>query len=432
MGWGRTTITMALLVSACGGEVDDFAETEDELGGRCNWTVEGRLQVDENATTGEFVDRPLAGIEVRVYGSLINNGGFASWGTTHTDSNGRYKYTKRKSCSKRNLRVQARFRNDDLEVNTPGHLDWMKIYETTSKRSAGTLDLGTRRFSLTSFGDLRDFDNNTRAKFYYVVDSAMKALRARDPWFAFDRKIKIRYPAVTTNDKSWADGISMTAYMARGDRDIDALLHEVMHLWNYQHNYGTTDWIGAVLDGTTHGFQEEPNVAFHEGFAEFAKDGLLHEVWGRALPRPRTRWWLNEKGLVDLRTLERNDAGVKYGLWLLTSKDIYRYVFGVAHDDRYKVAADRIDQPVGCPRTPDVDFWDVLRVFRANPAKGWSRDWEVHRDSYGLRRFYNRAADILDNFSEADEQLYLQLLDTSLSNEPQDRCRRIVRLGLGD
>ena len=148
-----------LLLFGCEGIEEPLAETDAELGGRCTWRVKGRLQVYERDTTGEHRNRPLAGIDVRVYGSLINNGGFGIWGTPRTDAGGNYSFAKRKSCSRRNLKVQARFRNDKLSINEPGASDWMKIYETGAKRRAGTLDLGTRKFRAGGYGALGDWGN---------------------------------------------------------------------------------------------------------------------------------------------------------------------------------------------------------------------------------------------------------------------------------
>ena len=426
----RRSWVLAIMLAGCGGEAsfDDGsemleAEAEDELGGRCTWRVKGRLMVRENATTGDFRDRPLAGMDVRIYGSLLNNGGFGIWGTVRTNSQGYYSLAKRKSCSRRKLRVRARFRGHELTINEPGASDWMRIYESTSTRRSGTLDLGSRKFSLTSYGALRDWGNIQRATFWYTLKTVMDRMKSENSWFAFDRTVRVRYPAWTTNGKSWADGISSTAYIATGDGEIETVLHEVMHLWNYQHNYGTTNWLRAVLgDGSTHGLQEEPNVAFHEGFAAWAQEELRHEIWGNGKPRPVTRWHLGQRELASLSRLERNGAGVRWGLRLLTTPSIYRYVFGTRHSDRYGTVVDRVAYPEGCPSAPQVDFWDVLYVFKANPNRGWSRDWEVQDRDYGLRRFYRRARDILPRFRTGDYDLYLDLLDASQSREPRDRC----------
>ena len=197
-----------------------------------------------------------------------------------------------------------------------------------------------------------------------------------------------------------------------------------MHLWNYQHNYGTTNWINAVLgDGSTHSHRENANVAFHEGFASYARDELMHDIWGRAPKKPVTRWHLTQSGLQGIDRVEHHDDGVKWGLRLLTATDIYRYEFGPGHNGSHGTYPDRVDQPARCPRAPNLDFWDVVRVFKPHASKGWDRQWEVHRKDYGLRRFFRRAADILDQFSEADRLMYLDMLDSTVSREPQSRCR---------
>jgi hypothetical protein len=419
-------LTLSIL-AACGGDPDlidadePLAETSDELGSRCTWRFAGRLQVRESQTEGTPLDRPLARMDVRVSGSLLNHGGFASWGTTRTDAAGRFSFSDRKSCASRNLRIETRFQGPGLQIEEPGLGDWVTVYETSSKRSAGTLDVGTRRFSLSSSGAMRDFDHVTRATFYYVARTIMDALAARGG-LRFDRDVRIKYPARTS--KSWADGVSMTAYIDETDRDLHTMVHELMHLWNYQHNQGTTNWLGAVWgDWSTHGFQEEPNVAFHEGFASFAKDALMHELWGWRMPRPSTRWRLAEAGLANPSILQRNDAGVRWGLHMLVAQDVYGFDFGESDDGgRLGNEVDRVATPPGCPRAPNLDVWDVLRVFLPHPAAGWSTEWQVGRDDYGLWRFYQRAADVLPDFGEADRRLYVDLLDARRTDQPQRRC----------
>lgn len=57
----------------------------------------------------------------------------------------------------------------------------------------------------------------------------------------------------------------------------------MMHLWNYDHNTGTANWLAAVAcppDLSTHGKAEQRPIAFQEAFAKYAEQALLHELWG--------------------------------------------------------------------------------------------------------------------------------------------------------
>jgi hypothetical protein len=70
--------------------------------------------------------------------------------------------------------------------------------------------------------------------------------------------------------------------------------------------------------------------------------------------------------------------------------------------------------------------WDVLKVFQANPAAGWPTEWQVGNNEYGVRRFFERAADILSALDEPTKDLMLSLIDPNSTEEPLSRCSLAV------
>jgi hypothetical protein len=46
---------------------------------------------------------------------------------------------------------------------------------------------------------------------------------------------------------AYANGITRCAYIHSGWWNVQTVLHEVVHLWNYDHNPGTANWFGAVF-----------------------------------------------------------------------------------------------------------------------------------------------------------------------------------------
>jgi hypothetical protein len=74
-----------------------------------------------------------------------------------------------------------------------------------------------------------------------------------------------------------------------------------------------------------------------------------------------------------------------------------------------------------------LTIWDVLKVFQANAAAGWPTEWQVGNNDYGVRRFFERAADVLDKLDEATEDLMLSLIDPDSTVEPQSRCKAFQR-----
>ena len=260
----------------------------------------------------------------------------------------------------------------------------------------------------------------------------MRELERRDSWFAFKKKITIVYPAKVISKTPYANGVTRCAYIHKNTRDtwwsLETVIHEVMHLWNYDHNTGTSNWLQAVCDGNTHSFQEKPAIAFHEGFAEYAMDDLLHEIWGLNRVEPFNRHSVRNRSgqaLTNLKVVEGSDEGVTNALHTLTTPDIYTRTFGTrtSTTPRGSRAGTTTTTGRNCPRSPNLDLWDVLKVFKPAPRSGWKTAWQVGRPSYGIVRFFKRAADVLPSFGSQAERLYLALIDPDSNVEPQSRCR---------
>jgi hypothetical protein len=180
-----------------------------------------------------------------------------------------------------------------------------------------------------------------------------------------------------------------------------------MHLWNYDHNSGMTNWLAAILgDSSTHSFQENPNVAYHEGFAEYAMEDIFHEIWGWDKIDFMSRTDLDSAGLTSPSILEGNDDGVRAALHLLTAKNLY------PSSTFMKT----------CRNSPNITFWDVLSVFEESPSDGYSTEWPVGSSSVGVLDFFERSADILNHFTDDDLELYLDLLDADGTGDENDAC----------
>ena len=141
--------------------------------------------------------------------------------------------------------------------------------------------MGTRVFAAGNALDLGNATLRRQALIWYVLRTAIDRLESEDAWFAMNGKIAAIYPAHVVSDRGRAvlrqraDPDDLPAPgPARHDWQPDVVLHEFMHLWNYDHNTGTINWVGALcsrrgnpIDLSTHAYQENPNVAFAEGFA---------------------------------------------------------------------------------------------------------------------------------------------------------------------
>jgi hypothetical protein len=390
----------------------------------CLWTVSGRIRVQDHEIQATNIYRDLSGIEVKVSGATVNfptGPAFSSWGSVYTDDMGNFTLLASKTCADRFFRVEVRLENSDLRVINGSGSDWYRVYQSGSRLPASTVNIGTRNFvDGTSSSDLSTPGNYMRAVQWYVVKSAMDAMIDADPWFGFSTQIHVKYPSVTLSGDSYANGIEWTAHIVSSQGDPLTVLHEVMHLWNFNHNSGTTNWADAIWgDWTTHGYQEEPNVAFHEGFAEFAAQALMNMLWGTGTSPAVTRAWVDgyldpdepagpgNTGLDTPDMVQRNDIAVTRTLFLLTSPNLW--------------------PPGGllitCPSEPNLTVFDVLHVFQADPSEGWGTDWQVGTASYGLLLFLDRADDILPAFDGTDHDLISETIDASSTLTPFMYCR---------
>ena len=443
----RSFTTLALFLSVVG-------LSTESANASCRWTVKGKVQVRENLTdpTGVTRDRGLKSIEVKVSGAALGRV-YKSWGTVRTDADGNFSITRTKSCSSRHFRVKIRLQHSELKVKkgdlADASSDWIEFFETGSRRNPGTLDIGTKRFTdgptsidqrvvagFTFFvgTEFNDRDNFRRALAWYVTKKVIDTFQAKGPSFDFKSRITVKFPAWVVSNTSYANGIERTVFIdpskivdATGNFDTDkymqTVVHEVMHLWDYDHNHGTSNWLNAVFGrGSTHNFQEQPYIAFHEGFAKYAQEDIFHEIWGWNKESVVSRSAVSihpfiSRGqtLEDLSMVERSDIAVANGLHMLTAQDIYPSSGG------------KLDLFTTCRSSPNVTFWDVLKVFEASPSDGFTTAWRVGKRRNGLLAFYDRAAGILDHFTEEDKDLYLDLIDPSGTGDVNDACDSLPR-----
>ena len=424
------------------------------------WTISGRLCVREKEILDESHDGALKGIEVSVSARDLDFVPWSDWGTVRTDANGDFSLHEKNNGTSRYLRVQMRLVGDDLEVNESKFDDlasfdlldtnWRTVWESNGQLEGPMVSLGTRVFSAGAAFDLGNETFRRQALIWYVLRTAIDRLKQEDPWFAMKRKMAAIYPAHVISGMSYTNGITRMIYLHQAQPDThwhpSTALHEFMHLWNYDHNHGTINWLGAVcslrgehpIDGQTHNTQENPNVAFAEGCSNWASNALLHALWGVRRNKPLNRRYVaKELGFSTLEMVEKSEYTVDSALHLLSCDDKqgwWSHLFGSADTDPDNRPDDNgngnIDFPdeVGIAKLGSRDvpagrnslsLWDVLRTFRASPANGWANDLEVGNVDYGIVRFIDRAVDI--HHLGADVRVMLKrCIDPLATDEPRD------------
>ncbi len=189
------------------------------------WRVSGQVQVavDETTESGERVRGTfsLGGIEVEVFGSLLNSGGYASWGKTTTNNDGSFSLSESIAVfpeKPRHIRVKAKLNSKTLEIST-GTLadafesDWYTIYQSDTKHERPAVNVGRRVFRSTGGGDLGTQRPYRQAVAWHVCTRIMDELTAHDSWFAFKKKITIVYPANVISGVPYANGVTRCAFI---------------------------------------------------------------------------------------------------------------------------------------------------------------------------------------------------------------------------
>ena len=426
------------------------------------WTISGRLCVRETEILrdDEHRDRPLKGIEVKVSARDVSVAPWSDWGTVRTDADGDFTLRETNNGKSRFLRVRARLVGDDLEVNESKLDDlasfdlldtnWRTVWESNGQLEGPAVSIGTRVFAAGGALDLGSETYRRQALIWYVLRTAIDRLEAEDPWFAMNRKIAAIYPAHVITGTSYANGLTRMIYLHQGQPDDDwqpdVVLHEFMHLWNYDHNHGTINWLGAVcslrgehpIDLTTHNTQENPNVAFAEGCSEWASNALLHALWGVRLRKPLNRRYVaHTLGLTTLEMVEKSDLTVESALRLLSvdaNRGWWSHLFGTSETDPKNRPDDNANGFIDFPEEVGVaklgrlevpaginslSVWDMLRTFRASPANGWDTDLQVGNVDYGIVRFIDRAVDI-HHLGEDVRVMLKRCIDPLATDEPRD------------
>lgn len=351
----------------------------------CTWRIGGKVAV--NATEIELgaTARALEGVTIQVAATNLSWGPFTTWDTVESGHDGRFEVVKTKSCAKRRFRVWMKLDSADLQVKNGDGGEWVLLRDDGS--GTWTLwqsktELGAWTFAHGAAGALGDRMKVRRATTWYMATRLMDWLESRDPWLGFGRKLHVKYPANVLSGVSWA--AIDTVYIHSDDKSDQwnpwTLMHEIMHIWNYDHNSGVTNWLAGVLwDFNTHGHQEEPAIAFHEGFAEFAAEQLLFELFPSTYPQPTTS---APGGFASLDQIQRNDIAVASALtmaqgWLI----------------------------------PTVD---MFLCFRGNADRGWPKDLELGGTSKGLLMYLERCRDIMESFTPAEYETLLATIDPAL------------------
>lgn len=398
------------------------------------WTVHGRLQVKEsltnkptNTTTQNIHD--IENAAIKVHGATAS-GFWKEWATGLTDENGNFSINATKSDKPHFIKIEAVFIDDDLElVFEQGLIEHRNftIFKSEQKINGPDVDAGTLRFEDGKSLDLGQERGIRTATTWHIVKRAMEKIIDKNPDFAFKKRFKIENHR---GGGAKGNAIGRKISLGRKSFEIDVILHEMMHIWDYDHNQGTSNWpLAACIGFNTHNHREFKNIAFHEGFAEYAAWELLHHIWGWDKLLPSTRHILynrDKQAMHSIDEIEHDDDGVIHGLRLVTATDPGALHLGDAWaDQQNSVTRESTDSTRHCPQCPHLmDLWDVLTVFLPNEDRGVSDFWNVTKNKNGLIVFLERAVRMIPSYTQEAHEAMLMLLNPAEYVQPRSLCDR--------
>jgi hypothetical protein len=457
------------------------------------WTIRGRVLVRhelQELTDTYGAISPLTGMRVRVQAReriAGTWGSWKSWGQVMVqEEDGSFEISKVKSANNRRFRVQVQFKNADLVIfganrslirqasrllrltvvttllkevlldqilqhftRLPYQSPWHTIHVDRMRqgREHGMIDLPNMTFQRTAAEDLGDEIARRHADLWFLYNRVRELFDDIGPDYGFKKRIAVKYPhnnPLIGNgiETSYASPENYLIYMVR-NRDTDDyqmgfLLHELMHIWAYQHSRREKGlaW-QLIVHRDTHDLQERTWVAFHEGFAEYAYHQVYRRLFGKnprydlagspppeiePVPLSRNRLTSNVYNIVTLDDMERHDWGWVSAFNLLTTPRIIRYTFNRPPftdwhvQIRYRRRANMICDD------PSMGFGDVLRLFLTDNSAGLAK--QLRRSEMNFERFFARAIAVVPQFDAAARDAFLRLLDPADTTEPRDLlCR---------
>lgn len=412
-GGGSSDGTTGILIGT------DVGSTIPGGSSSCTYRVEGQLVVRNPTVDGIANDAPVAGVDVKVSGRT-SIGWYNEWDTVTTNSNGEFTVTKTE-CGNRSVKVQARFESDDLRVTSSQSKDWYQLHETAGTVSPSTIDLNQEPFGGET-GDQSSTQARTDAQTWIVYQTAMDYVDdIGHPML--QNQVTVHNPATLTSGPSAADPILHDIHIDPTDTsNIDAMLHEFMHIWAYTRvtGEGCLTW-DAIISGDTHDRFEAPCVAFLEAEAQSFSEKLKQELVaaGDITPsEPDTTPWNRAKleqtwGVTELRfSFPTSQHAWEQVFRVLTSDDITSHLFGWNTGvpgfatDYVNPACSGNGQPVN-----QDDLADVMRVIG-------DANNQMDVGDVSVEEVMDRAEDRLSTFDATDNLIYTDAVDPQLTSEP--------------
>ena len=300
----------------------------------CGFTVRGHLVVRDPTVDGLVDNDPLEDVEVKVSGRS-EFGVWNEWDTERTDENGDFTVWKGE-CSDRKVKVEARFKSDDLRVTSSASTDWYLLFETASTLSWRTLDIGDEPFG-GGVGDQSTSQARTDAQTWAVFQRAIDYTASIGRPFL--NKVTVHNPATLTVGLSATDPILQEIHIDPNDRRSRHLADPAGTRLDVpaRDRRGAASRGTPLISGSTHGAHETPCVLSPRLGCVLLRQDRAGDEHRRAHPvlesssthdRATMPRWRRPSGSTTRRSWGRAEDGWENVFRVLTSSDITRQVFG--------------------------------------------------------------------------------------------------------
>lgn len=437
------------------------------------WKVTGKIMLWHNDSTidNKFPETvPLKHVQVKVSARekiLMAWGPWNSWDTVFTNSDGTFTVTKEKDKSNRQFKIEVLFKDDSLKIYpendglinditelvtdiTGGIITdwtengveqlleqtsrlaydvrWYTVYQESGDHShdSGTINIGYLTFGSGS----QELDNpiaHKHAMVWFVYKEVFAYLNSIGQPFG-SKTIALKYPhdnpLVSDNvEAPYCNPANQVIFVIRNKQgdwmSINTILHELMHVWAYQHCSGELSMATQLaLHGSTHdGIQAKSFTAFHEGFAEWASNRLFHilfdatpSIYGGVLDtgEPFSRSFLCSMGVEKSSDSEHSEYGWISFFNMLMTEELYMYDFNESSTYAIKKNAVRV-KPGTTLSCPALTFGQVLDVFNINTKAGL--DKVLQKDEMNFDDFLARANALFSQVSSTHVTGIKKLLD---------------------
>lgn len=452
------------------------------------WKIRGKFVIRHQIPElqdmyGDAGGAILHGITVKISAKEKGIGIWNEWGEVKTGPEGKFSLTMEKDATQRAFKIEFKFDNPDLlEIRHEESTDplqkkvkWYTAYNKDEWHSAGTLDVGDLIFRDGGHEDMGSWEPRRHAEIWVVARSVIDYVNGLGSKYEFTSQLKIKYPNTSgPATSSYANPANKVVYIYRMDGlpkdgvirdsdhffDIPTIIHEIMHIWAYQHSKGEMELAEALFEHqATHGFEPALSeswwtdflesvlgrgkltweaVAWQEGFAEYAADKLLEELYNYPKVLPYNRPQLLEgvgipgcpgSDVIDnLNKIQNHDAGWWQVFHILSFPGIgaieltrspsqtndAKELCNSTRTNLYAYYAYGAHQTGGCA-APDITFKDILEVCLASPSDGYDSD--IGKDDMTIENYLTRAKKIL-HLSSTDKEIFKDLCDPVGSMQP--------------